>query len=71
MLMMDRSRTGRKGPYAGYYLQIAPGGKSWFGKYFFGLSLTPYLDMRLAPTFSSQIILQTKVQDSQLSNPVE
>lgn len=24
------SRTGRKGPYAGYYLQIAPG-KSWIG----------------------------------------
>ncbi|KAF7508471.1 hypothetical protein GJ744_009184 [Endocarpon pusillum] len=25
------SRTGRKGPYAGYYVQIAPGGKSFVG----------------------------------------
>jgi Conserved hypothetical protein (DUF2461) len=30
-LTSDRSRTGRKGPYAGYYVQIAPGGKSFVG----------------------------------------
>lgn len=26
-----RSRTGRKGPYAGYYVQIKPGGDSFVG----------------------------------------
>ncbi|ERF74732.1 hypothetical protein EPUS_04901 [Endocarpon pusillum Z07020] len=30
-LFYNRSRTGRKGPYAGYYVQIAPGGKSFVG----------------------------------------
>ncbi len=33
-LITNRSRTGRKGPYAGYYVQIAPGGKSFVGKRF-------------------------------------
>ncbi len=28
---MERSRTGRKGPYACYYVQIQPGGKSLVG----------------------------------------
>ncbi len=32
MLIMDRSRTGRKGPYAGYYVQIAPAGKTFVGE---------------------------------------
>lgn len=30
------SRTGRKGPYAHYYLQIQPGGESFFGGGYFG-----------------------------------
>lgn len=32
VLIIGRSRTGRKGPYAGYYVQIAPAEKSFVGQ---------------------------------------
>jgi hypothetical protein len=28
----NRSRTGRKGPYAHYYIQVSPDGESFVGK---------------------------------------
>src|SRR4051812_15992891 len=30
-MLLTRSRTGRKGPYACYYLHLEPGGKSFVG----------------------------------------
>lgn len=63
ILTMHRSRTGRKGPYAGYYVQIAPGGKTFVGQWFLFLTCKVPLSRATGVTsicFFSSFTLQLK-----------
>lgn len=61
-----RSRTGRKGPYAHYYVQIAPGNQSFVGKLYlvqeiqhFSVPSSVYrFVIQSSPTYASSSVRQ-------------
>jgi uncharacterized protein (DUF2461 family) len=46
------SRTGRKGPYAHYYVQIQPNGGTFVGKLALSLHFSVYRQLRMTPSLS-------------------
>jgi hypothetical protein len=60
------SSTGRKGPYAGYYVQIEPNGGSFVGKYCFPpCTIRGYAHVRLPMPVLPSVVWQTLERERQ------